>query len=552
MQFGSQRVFISKILSAALFHGHAGIESAHSSPASTLWFIKVVCTLCIHHSQSLAFFGTNYFRENLSPFSAFGVVYHINSRLNNTDLAFNFFRYSRLSLNLIHLESTFDLLLRSLCQMHLHDSAKIVYEYMIADGLLPGSSVLDFVVSSFVNAHKFRIVEEMLVAKAEFCNEKEETVGSLVYNNFLSLLISINRIDDAVAFFKNHILRLRSLCPDTCSFNIVIRGLCRVNKFEKAFEFFDVMRSFGCHPDIITYNTLINGLCRVGKVDRVDALLREVKVQCGFPPDVVTYTSVISGYCKSGKMGAALTLLDEMIYNGVRPNSFTFNVIIDGFGKKGEVALASKMYKMMVSNGFHPDVVTFTSLIDGQCRLGELERGMNLWDEMNKRKVLPNVFTFSVLINALCRENRLNEARDLLRQLKWREDIVLQPFVYNPVIDGFCKSGNVDEANAIVTEMEAKGCIHDKMTFTILILGHCMKGRMSEAIGVYNNMLSVGCAPDNITISSLVSCLRKAGMVPEANEIEQKALNSWHKPSSSSERTTSVRNNMNVTVAVYS
>ncbi|KAK6156929.1 hypothetical protein DH2020_011177 [Rehmannia glutinosa] len=550
MQFGAQRVSVSKILSTALFHGHTRIESSHSSPASTLWFIKVVCTLCIHHSQSLTFFDTDYFRETLNPFVAFGVVYHINSRLNNPDLAFSFFRYSRLSLNLIHLEPTFDLLLRSLCRMGLHDSAKVVYEYMRADGLLPTSSVLDSVVSSFANAGKFKIAEEILVAKAEFCNEKEEIVSSFVYNNLLSMLMNRNQVNEAVVFFKNHMLRLRSLCPDTCSFNIVMRGLCRVSKVEKAFEFFDVMKSFGCHPDLVTYNTLISGLCRVGKVDRAEALLREIKVQSGFSPDVVTYTSVISGYCKSGNMDDASTLFDEMINNGIKPNLFTFNCIIDGFGKKGEVAFALKMYERMVSGGFHPDVVTFTSLIDGYCRLGELEQSMNLLGEMNERKVPPNVFTFSILISALCKENRLNEARDLLRQLKWREDIVPPPFIYNPVIDGFCKAGNVDEANAIVAEMEAKGCIHDKMTFTILILGHCMKGRMVEAIGMYNKMLSVGCAPDNITISSLVSCLRKAGMALEANEIEQKALNSMHSGLSSPQRTTSVRNNMNVTVAV--
>ncbi|KAK6156876.1 hypothetical protein DH2020_011124 [Rehmannia glutinosa] len=483
MQFGAQRVSVSKILSTALFHGHTRIESSHSSPASTLWFIKVVCTLCIHQAQSLTFFDTDYFRETLNPFVAFGVVYHINSRLNNPDLAFRFFRYSRLSLNLIHLEPTFDLLLRSLCRMGLHDSAKVVYECMKADGLLPTSSVLDSVVSSFANAGKFKIAEEILVAKAEFCNEKEEIVSSFVYNNFLSMLMNRNQVNEAVVFFKSHILRLRSLCPDTCSFNIVMRGLCRVSKVEKAFEFFDVMKSFGCHPDLVTYNTLINGLCRVGKVDRAEALLREVKVQSGFSPDVVTYTSVISGYCKSGNMDDASTLFDEMINNGIKPNF----------------------------SGFHPDVVTFTSLIDGYCRLGELEQSMNLWDEMNERKAV---------------------------EMEGRH--CPPPFIYNPVIDGFCKAGNVDEANAIVAEMEAKGCIHDKMTFTILILGHCMKGRMVEAIGMYNKMLSVGCAPDNITISSLVSCLRKAGMALEANEIEQKALNSMHSGLSSPERTTSL------------
>lgn len=172
---------------------------------------------------------------------------------------------------------------------------------------------------------------------------------------------------------------------------------------------------------------------------------------------------------------------------------------------------------------------------------------MKLWDEMNERKVSPNAFTFSILISALCKENRLNEACDLLRQLDWRKDIIPPPFVYNPVIDGFCKTGNLDEANAIAAEMEAKGCIHDKMTFTILILGHCMKGRTFEAIGIYNKMLSMGCGPDNITIHCLVSCLRKAGMAREAYEIEQNANNVCL---SSSESTRQFKSNLKILVAV--
>lgn len=540
--------WVRKVFSTALFHSRALVCSSRSSPASTRWFIKVVCALCIRHSQSFNFFDTDYFRENLNPSVAFGVVHHISNTLNNPDLAFSFFRYSRISLKLIHLRPTFDLLLLSLCQVGFHDSAEVVYEYMKTDGFFPSNSILELVVSSFANVGRFRTVEEILIAKAEICNEKE-TVDSYVYNKFLSMLMDRKMIDEAVAFFRGHVLRLRSFCPDTCSFNIMMRGLCRMNKVDKAFEFFEIMIKVGCYPDHVTYNTLINGLCRVDKVDRATELLREVKTQSGVSPNAVTYTSVISGYCKLGKLDAAEVLFDEMINDGVNPNLFTFNAIIDGFGKKGEMASAMKMYERMLSSAFSPDVVTFTSLIDGYCRLGELGQGMKLWDEMNEKKVPPSVFTFSVLINALCRVNWLNEARDLLRQMK---GIVPPPFVYNPILDGFCKAGALDEANTIFAEMEAKGCVHDKMTFTILILGHCMKGRMYEAVGLYEKMLSMGCAPDNVTISCLISCLRKAGMACKANEIEQKASDSMHVGSSSSRRTTTttVGNNKNDMITV--
>ncbi|XP_073065814.1 uncharacterized protein [Primulina eburnea] len=549
MQFLAQRVFIPKVVSTVLFHGHSSIEPSYAA-ASTIWFTKVVCTILVNHSQSLSVFDCDYFRKNLNPLIALGVIHHLSYGLKDPGSAFRFFQYLRINLNIIHSESSFDLLLRSLCHMGLHDSAKLVYGYMKTDGFFPQNSTLDFLVSSFTNAGRFKIAEEILIAKAESCSEKGEIVSSFVYNNFLSLLVGKNRLDEAVSFFKGHILRLQSFCPDTCSFNIVMRGLCRVGKVEDAFEFFSAMESFGCLPDLITYNTLVNGLCRVGNVDRAQLLLREVELHREFSPDVVTYTSVISGYCKSGSMEKAVTLFDEMIQRGTRPNLFTFNIIIDGFSKKGDSDSALMMYERMLNGGLKPDVVTFTSIIDSHCRTGDLDKSMKLWDEMNKRQVSPNAYTFSIQINALCKANRLNESRDLLRQMNFRKDIIPSPFIYNPVIDGFCKAGNLDEANAIVAEMEAKGCVHDKMTFTILILGHCMKGRTFEAIDIYKKMLSVGCAPDNITMSSLTSCLRKAGMASEANEIELSASNNANTGLSSLEKTTHLMSNMNIPVAV--
>lgn len=551
MEFWHQRAVVPKILSTALFHGQTRTESPNSSASSTHWFVKVVSTLCFRHSQSLAILNSDYFRNNLDPFVAYSVIYFLTSRLDEPSLACSFFSYSRLNLNVVHSESTFDLLLRSLCRVNLLDFAKTVYDYMRADRILPDKSLLDFLVSSFANAGKFGIAEEILIARADMCNLRDETVSPFVYNKFLSLLISRNQLDKAVVFFRGHVLKSRAFRPDNFTFNIVIRGLCVAGNIEKAFELFDVMRSFGCRPDLFTYNTLINGLCRVGSADRGQELLREIQFQCEFSPDVVTYTSVISGYCKLGKMEDAATLFHEMISCGIRPNLFTFNVTIDGFGKKGEMASALKIYEQMVSNGVCPDVVTLTSLIEGYSRIGDMNQCMKLWDEMNKRNVRPNAFTFSILINGLCKGNRLNEACSFLRQLNGRKDIIPQPFIYNPVIDLLCKAGKIDEANAIVAEMEEKGCIHDKMTFTILILGHCMKGRMLDAIKIYKKMFSRGCAPDNITVTSLVTCLRKAGMAHEANEIEKNASNGVQTCSSSSERSTEVRITLKIPVAAY-
>ncbi|CAL5329695.1 unnamed protein product [Camellia sinensis] len=513
-----------KIVAAIASLHDKAFPNPHSNH-SEVWFVKVVCTLCIRFStRSLDIFHSDYFRNNLSPLIAFD--------------------FTRLNLNLIHSFNTYNVLLRSLCQMSLHDLAKLVFEYMRIDGHLPDSSILEFLVSSFANWGKFDFAKQLL-SHAQSDNVE---LRSFVYNNLLSLLVKQNRVQEAVCLFREHILRLQFYRADTCTFNIVIRGLCRVGEVEKAIGFFNDMGSFGCLPDVITYNTLINGFCRVGEVDRGLELLREIQSGNTFSPDVVTFTSVISGYCKSGNMELASNIFDEMVSSGIKPSLVTFNVLIDGFGKNGDMSSALNIYDKMLFLGCHPDVVTFTSLIDGNCRSGQVDKGLGLWDEMYVKNLTPNVYTFAILVNALCKENRIDEARDILRQLRWRDDIVPQPFIYNPVIDGFSKAGNIDEANVIVAEMEAKRCKPDKLTFTILIIGHCMKGKMNEAINIYNKMLAIGCAPDRITVNSLISCLLKAGMPNDAFKIMQTASENLNFGIASSRRNVPIRTNMDIPV----
>ncbi|CAN0853888.1 Pentatricopeptide repeat-containing protein At2g06000 [Linum grandiflorum] len=504
------------------FHTHGGSPASPDREAATesseAWFVKVASTLFAVNSPSLDS-CLPYLRANLTnPLIAFEVI----ERFDRPELGFKFLEFSRLNLNLTHSFGTYNWMIRSFCQMGLHDLAEVLFGYMISDGHLTDTdsdrNLLWFMVTAFVQARRFDIVHKLLSELRGL----GVPISPFVYNNLLNELVKLNQVHEAVRLFKDFLVL--DSCPDTWTFNILIRGLCRVGEVDRAFEFLNDMRSFGCLPDIVTYNTLINGLCRINDLDRGRSLLQELQSGTDCCPDVVSYTSVMSGFCNSGQLEDAYILFQEMVRNGVEPSIITFNKLIDGYGKINDMVAAEAVYEKMNRYGCSPDVVTFTSLIDGYCKSGQVSLGMKLWDAMRVRNMIPNAYTYAVLINALCKENRLHEARGILTELK-SSNVVARAFMYNPVIDGFCKAGNVDEANAIAKEMEEeKKCVPDKVTFTILIIGHCMKGRMSEAIGLVHKMLKIGCSPDEITISSLTSCLLKAGLPNEAFQVKQMLL----------------------------
>ncbi|XP_072989416.1 uncharacterized protein [Typha latifolia] len=475
---------------------------------SDLWVAKAFSTAYLLSPSSPDRLAS--FRGVLSPSVAFEAI----RRIQNPNFALGLFELARSSFEISHSVDSYRFLVGFLCRSGLQNYALKMFDEMIDEGHCPDSSFLEFLVSTCAEAGILDCAMELITRTAELgC-----CIETYTFNKVMSLLVGRNRAHDAVALFKG---QLGSGCftPDGWSFNIVIKGLCKLGDVEEAFKFIEKMGSFGCSPDTVTHNILVDGLCRAGEVERGHEILRRIEKDGFCVPNVVTYTSLISGYCKMGKMEEASVVFRDMIGFGVKPSRVTYNVLIDGYGKVNDMQSAVSVYNQMETCACTPDVVTLTSLIDGYCRSGQLDDAMKLWNEMEHRELQPNVYTFAIMINSLCKKNRLDEAQVLLKKLSLRRDIVPHAFIYNPVIDGLCKVGNVDEANAILVEMEGKRCFPDKYTYTILIIGHCMKGRMTEAIALFHKMVATGCAPDDVTVGCLVSCLLRAGMPSEVNRI---------------------------------
>ncbi|EAY94290.1 hypothetical protein OsI_16061 [Oryza sativa Indica Group] len=409
-------------------------------------------------------------------------------------------------------------------------------------GYSPDARFLSFLVSSCTCANLLDASATLLSKASEFgCR-----VEAYAYNKLMSSLIGRGRVHDVVALFERWI-QDRVYSPDVWSFNVVIKGVCRVGQVQKALELVERMNEFGCSPDTVTHNIIVDGLCRTNEVSRGHEVLRRLQRDGVCMPNVVTFTSVISGYCKAGKLEDAMAVYNDMVASGIMPNTVTYNVLINGYGKVGDLGSAVEVYQQMTRLRCPPDVVTFSSLIDGYCRCGQLDDALRIWSDMAQHRIQPNVYTFSIIIHSLCKQNRSDEAICLLNELNLRPDIAPQAFIYNPVIDVLCKCGKVDEANLIRKGMEEKGCRPDKYTYTILIIGYCMKSRISEAIMFFHEMVEAGCSPDSITVNCFISCLLKAGMPNEVDHVMRLASGG---ASSIQEFPSPVRQRLDISVAL--
>lgn len=166
------------------------------------------------------------------------------------------------------------------------------------------------------------------------------------------------------------------------SCNPLLRALVKESEIGKLEFVYKEMIRRRIEPNLYTFNMVIRGLCKAGKLEKAkDVIISDMKAW-GISPNVVTYNALIDGYCKLGKMYKADAIVKDMVANSIPPNKCSYNILISGFGKVENIPAAVKVFETMAKQDLKPNVFTCSSLINGLCCIGELDKACDLLDEM--------------------------------------------------------------------------------------------------------------------------------------------------------------------------
>ncbi|PKA53055.1 Pentatricopeptide repeat-containing protein [Apostasia shenzhenica] len=153
---------------------------------------------------------------------------------------------------------------------------------------------------------------------------------------------------------------------DTCSFNILIKGLCELGKFEAGFSILKEIPKHGLRPNATTYSTLMHSFCNHGRVDEAFEVY-ELMEREGCCPDTVTFNILISGLCKKGKADEGMGLLKTMTLKGCCPNSDTYQALLYGLLHAKRFVEAKDFICMGRSEGIRPSFLSYKMAIEGLC-----------------------------------------------------------------------------------------------------------------------------------------------------------------------------------------
>ncbi|KAJ0080612.1 hypothetical protein Patl1_23434 [Pistacia atlantica] len=172
---------------------------------------------------------------------------------------------------------------------------------------------------------------------------------------------------------------------------------------------------------------------------------------------------------------------------------------------------------------------TLLMLLAKFCLVDEMKW---VYSVMLKNTIVPDIYTFNAMVNGYCKVGNVLEAElaghfdTAYRVIGLMKECGLVPnqWTYSVFIDTLCKRGSLEEAHIMFESLKEKGIKANEVIYTALIDGYCKAGKIENAHSLLERMLIDDCFPNSYTFNSLIHGLCKEKKVKEALSLEEKMV----------------------------
>jgi pentatricopeptide repeat protein len=204
------------------------------------------------------------------------------------------------------------------------------------------------------------------------------------------------------------------------------------------------------------------------------------------------------------------------------PTLCTYNILIDCCSRARCPDLGLAYFGRLLRTGLGVDVVTFNNLLKCLGYAKRMDEAVEvLLHKMPELGCIPNGISYSAVVKSFCNNRRSQGAHKLLRKMaeNGRTDCSPTMVMYNTVIDGFFKEGEVAKACNLFHEMMQQGISPDVVTYTLVIGALCKAKAMDKAEMVLQQMLDKGIQPDDVTYNSVMHGYSTLGQWKKASKV---------------------------------
>ncbi|XXG50231.1 hypothetical protein AAC387_Pa02g4280 [Persea americana] len=325
-----------------------------------------------------------------------------------------------------------------------------------------------------------------------------------------------------------------SYTKDFCS---LIHDFPKNNRNFRLLSVLDSMLSKTHFLDSATSVLVIEGLCRLKKLNRAKAVLLDLKRK-GKVSDFFLYSLVFQCMVRDGRISDVELVWNEICgsESSVRTDASDFVVYISKFGDGLEI---ESVCKRVLMDGGTLRQQSYVALIGALCRKDDCLLAVEVLQELKEKGFVLDDLTYIALFQSLCRNGKLSEADLILRNLVRRE-CSLDVCVYGSFMYGLCKSGKLKEAEKlfhrliekghsvngdsprlkmgrrVIFQLNCRGKVPQIMVYETYCRSLCSAGKVDEAELLLKEMLWKKMAPEICVYRSFIKALFRAGRSDDA------------------------------------
>ncbi|KAM7274861.1 hypothetical protein ACFE04_016727 [Oxalis oulophora] len=288
---------------------------------------------------------------------------------------------------------------------------------------------------------------------------------------------------------------------DVVSWNVLISGYVKCQRFEEAVGVFKRMRKETClRPDEATVVSTLSACTVLKNLELGKELHCYVKEEFGFTTTISN--ALLDMYCKCGCLSVAREIFDQI----PKKNVICWTSMVSGYVNSGQLDEARLLFEKSPVK----DIILWTAMMNGYVQFNRFDEAVKLFQELQGRKLKPDKFTVVSLLTGCAQLGALEQGEWTHNYIN-ENKIVIDVVLGTALIEMYAKCGFIEKALEIFYGLQRK----DTASWTSIICGLATNGKTGKALQLFSEMRQAGSRPDEITFIGVLSACSHGGLVNE-------------------------------------
>ncbi|KAL8518888.1 hypothetical protein ACS0TY_010014 [Phlomoides rotata] len=302
----------------------------------------------------------------------------------------------------------------------------------------------------------------------------------------------------------------------------------------------------GFEWDVFVAASLLHMYCRFGFAGHAYTIFKDMPSR-----DTGCWNSMISGFLQNGNAKEALSILDDMILEGICLDSVTAATILSICAHLNDIIRGMLVHLYVIKYGLEYNLFVSNALINMYAKFQELKCAQSVFDlmhvrdtvswnsiiaayeqndhphiaikyflQMQSNKIKPDSLTLVSLSSCAAQTRDLSCSKSVHGFIMRRCWVTKDTVIGNAVVDMYAKLGIIDSAHKVFEELPCK----DVISWNTLITGYAQNGFASEAIEVYRMMKGRDVKPNKGTWVSILPAYAHLGALRDGMRIHGQVL----------------------------